>query len=236
MAIPSDGDGSTSGNANNELAAVSSNSADREATGEGDWRPSKRRRKPAAGPKSKETKTDSEPVGKREPTSAATSEERPTRQSETPAGQAIVKIERAVKPAPAVIVPLADPLPKAPAVERDDTPLNNARDIDTAVKRSSATESEVVDESPAVVTDTPHKRRPVIIRPEGHDEWNPKRSKPVRVVRGGPDAKAGAGVDDEGGADREAVVVSSAHAKRSKSVRPFPHSSNSSAGRSNPLR
>jgi hypothetical protein len=241
LALPSEGDGSTSGNANSALAAVSSKSADLEATDEGDWRPSKRRRKPTGGRKAKETKTDSEPAAKSEPTPAAMSEDHPTRQSETPAGQAIVKIERAVRPAPAVIVPLAEPLSAAPraVVDRDETPLSNARDIDTAVKRSSASEAEIVSESPTVATDVPHKRRPVIIRPERHDESKPKRSNPVRIVRGGSDSEAGptAGVnDDDRDTDREAVVASSAPAKRPKSTRPLARGFDPSAVRGNPLR
>lgn len=241
LALPSESDDSTSGNANSALAAVSSKSADREATDEGDWRPSKRRRKPTGGQKAKEAKTDSEPAAKSEPTPAAMSEGQLTRESETPAGQAIVKIERAVRPAPAVIVPLAEPLPAAPraVVDRDETPLNNARDIDTAVKRSSASEAEIVGGSPSVATDVPHKRRPVIIRPQRHDESKPKRPNPVRVVRGGSDSEAGptAGVnDDEGDADREAVVASSAPAKRPKSTRPLARGFDPSAVRSNPLR
>lgn len=243
LALPSESDGSTSGNANSALAAVSSKSADREATDDGDWRPSKRRRKPTAGQKAKEAKTESEPAAKSEPAPAAMSEERLTRQSETPAGQAIVKIERAVRPAPAVIVPLAEPLPTAPraVVDRDETPLSNARDIDTAVKRSSASEAEIASESPSVATDVPHKRRPVIVRPERHGESRPKRSNPVRVVRGGSDAEAGVGADvnDDGDHVEPAhgeVVFSSPSTKRSKSTRPFPYGSNSSAGRSNPLR
>lgn len=231
----SESDITTSGSANSEQTA-------RGASDGSDWRPSKRRRKPTTAKKTKEPKTEIATAEKTEATSAA-AEEPPTHGSDSPAGQAIVKIERAVKPAPAVIVPLASP-PAAPmpAAERDETPLNNARDFETAVKRSSATEPRIVGESPAMATDTPHKRRPVtIIRPEKHDESKTRRSNPVRIVRGGSDSQAGPAADvsddeEHADADHRKVVVSSAHANRSKSVRPFPHGSNPSAGRSNPLR
>jgi hypothetical protein len=243
LALPSEDDGSTSGKAKSEPVIVGNNAADRQASDESDWRPSKRRRKPTSAQKAKETKSETVTARRSEPTLAATSEERPTEQSETPVGQAIVKIEKAVKPAPAVIVPLANPQPTVPtpAADRDNTPLNNPRDIDTAVKRSSATEPDTVSESPPVATDTPRKRRPVIIRPEKHEEADARRANPVRIVRGGSDAEAGpvADVSDDesnGDLDRQERVVSSASAKRSKSKRPAARGFDPSAVRGNPLR
>jgi hypothetical protein len=240
LALPSEDDRSTSGATSNTPAAIAIKPASREAADDSDWRPSKRRHKPATTQKAKEPKTEIATAEKTEPAPATPSKEASRRGSDSPAGQTIVKFERAVKPTPAVIVPLAEPTAApVPTAERDETPLNNVRDFDTAVKRSSATEPEVVGESPAVATDVSKKRRPVIIRPEKHDESKTMRSNPVRVVRGGPDTQAGAAADvndDEVDADHREVVFSSANAKRSKSVRPFPHGVNSSAGRGNPLR
>jgi hypothetical protein len=248
LALPSEDGGSTSDKAKSEPVIVANRSADREVSDESDWRPSKRRRKSTTAQKTKATKSEIVTAKKSEPTLAATSEERPTERSETSVGQTIVKFEKAAKPTPAVIVPLTEPQPAAPtpAVDRDNTPLNNARDIDTAVKRSSATEPESggessTGESPAVGTDTPRKRRPVIIRPERHEEADARRANPVRIVRGGSDAEAGpvADVSDDesnGEADRQELVVSSASAKRSKSKRPAARGFDPSAVRGNPLR
>jgi hypothetical protein len=137
-----------------------------------------------------------------------------------------------------VIVPLAEPIPAAAPAADDDETRNSPRVTDTAVKRSSATDTETVRESSVVTTDAPRKRRPVIIRPDHHDDSKSKRANPVRVVRGGSDSEAGpsADVTDDGAdGDRQKMIASSASAKRSKLARPAP-GFYPSAARSNPLR
>ncbi len=226
---------------NGDNTSVASKSPDAATSAASDWRPSKRRRKPAAMQKAKESKIDNTELAENgEPTSRAASRDQ-SEQSENRAGEAIVKIERAIKPTPAVIVPLADPLPAAPspAADRDgETPLNNARNIDTAVKRSSAIEPESDAPSPAVATDTPQKRRPVIIRPEKLDAVTSHRSNPVRIVRGDSESQPGPVADvsdDEEGAEPAEAVVSGP-AKTARSPRSATRGFDPNVGRRNPLR
>ena len=229
--VPEEGDESAG-----KLATVS---AAPEAIDDSDWRPSKRRRRPPGAGKARVPKASAEVTTQPEPAAAESSDEQPSSPAEKSSGQAVVKLEKPAKPSPTVIVPLADPLPAAPSpvAVRQEKPAKSSTDSDTAAMGPAAVASDTERQSKPVAVEKSAKRRPVIIRPDSHDDAEPRRSHPVQIVRGvsrGNTYSSDAVVDEQIESDQDAVVVSATDG-RSKSARTA-RGFESRNSRSNPLR